>query len=318
MWEVLFTALPVTFRLLPGRKMQPTVFRGLHPEDQITFKVRATWYSEEEIFTASPVLSAGNGDFWKRGINSSFTERYHRYSAPAISIAASEVNFNSIPVNTSLTLPLIFNTGNSPLHVFFFFNRIFGIFFFTRFMLCESGIKGYHSNHLPAVSGYEMPLTISSDDPLKPTYTVTLNGIGFAQAARCQFPPGVLIFDSAGTGTSFTQTFNILNQGNGSLVISGISSTNADFTVSGPTSFTLTQFQNKDIPVTFKPGASGYYSGNINITDNNGNHTVNLTSFHITFILTRLPLRELHIILLFRILTSTGASQLRRSGGCIR
>ncbi|HYO55273.1 choice-of-anchor D domain-containing protein [Archangium sp.] len=118
----------------------------------------------------------------------------------------------------------------------------------------------------PSTGGaIEGALSFSSNDPFNPRVTVFLAGQGVMPV---EVKPGVLDFGEQRVGTtSSAQRVTVSNNGSGSLVITGISTTSGPFAASfPPVPFTLAPGASQDISVTFSPTIVGTFSGTLTLT----------------------------------------------------
>ena len=82
-----------------------------------TFKIRMPWFSDLQIFTATPTYTQGDGDFGT-GTFSVVSLSISTGLTPIASVSDTLYNFNALTVNTSLTDTLIItNSGTATLNV---------------------------------------------------------------------------------------------------------------------------------------------------------------------------------------------------------
>jgi hypothetical protein len=243
----------------------------------ISFKVRATWFSEVKMFNASSVFSTGDGTFGNGmyavadlGVSTGFASK--------ISISENALNFNALSVNTSATKKLIIsNNGNAILNIADISANS------TNFTTSKKTlvIKPGSSDTLDVifnptlVQDYNNTLTITSDAPGMLSLVVSLHGTGLpAPLPNIGIYPAKLDFGGAQVGSGALSKINILNNGNGLLNITNIVSSSTVFKVESAISFSLSQNQNKDISIRFAPSAKGIYNGTITVYSNSGNVTI--------------------------------------------
>lgn len=119
-------------------------------------------------------------------------------------------------------------------------------------------------------------ITVNSNDPDEAVSTLEFSG-------QCTAPVltlGISVFQlpPAATGSSSSLGFRITNSGNAELIISSITSTNADFSVSPPAA-NIAIGRTSDFSVTFTPTAAGTRSTTITIVSNdpfNGHQSFDL------------------------------------------
>jgi len=108
-------------------------------------------------------------------------------------------------------------------------------------------------------------ITIASNDSDEPSLTVTATGTGLAP--EIALSTTTLAFGDVNVGSSTIRTFTIINEGNGPLVVSGISSNNPSFTVT-PTSASVGAGQSTTVTVAFTPVQRGSQSATITVSSN--------------------------------------------------
>jgi Abnormal spindle-like microcephaly-assoc'd, ASPM-SPD-2-Hydin/Cep192 domain 4 len=109
-----------------------------------------------------------------------------------------------------------------------------------------------------------------------PAATMTLAGFGLASGSLSANPASVN-FGSVQVGTPQSQTVSLTNGGTAAAVISAATSTGAGFSITGLTpSLTIQPGQSASFTVTFTPGAAASDSGNVSITSNASNPTLNI------------------------------------------
>ena len=111
-------------------------------------------------------------------------------------------------------------------------------------------------------------LSILSNDPALPALPVKVLGSGIAPPApRIVLSTDSLAFGNVNVGSSQTLNFNISNQGNASLAVSKISSSNTVYSIA-PTNLTVSPAQSGTIEVTFRPTAAGAVNAVLSIISN--------------------------------------------------
>jgi hypothetical protein len=102
--------------------------------------------------------------------------------------------------------------------------------------------------------------------------------IGVAPVPNISIDPTSLNFNQVLVGSSSNKDFKITNTGNTTLTVSNVVSSNAKYTFSGGTSYTIAAGAEKTVTVTFSPTAVGTENGNITITsDDPDSPTTNVT-----------------------------------------
>ena len=108
------------------------------------------------------------------------------------------------------------------------------------------------------------------------TMTVPVSGTG-VNSGQLTSTPTSLGFGSVTTGSSGSLTETLTNSGNTSVTISAASTTGSGFSVSGLTlPTTLTAGQSVSFGTMFSPSAGGGFTGNLAITSNAANSTLNI------------------------------------------
>jgi hypothetical protein len=123
-----------------------------------------------------------------------------------------------------------------------------------------------------AVSGNLAIVSDASNSPLN----IALSGTGVTQGQITPNPTS-LSFGSVTVGSNKTLSETLTNSGGSSLTISAATVTGAGFTISGlPLPLTLTAGQSTTFNVQFAPTTAGAVSGNVTITSNGANPTLNI------------------------------------------
>lgn len=123
-----------------------------------------------------------------------------------------------------------------------------------------------------AVSGN---VTITSDAS-NPTLNIPVSGTGVTPGTLGANPAS-LTFGSVQVGNSKTLSETVTNTGGSSLTISAVSASGTGFSVTGITPpVTLTSGQSATFSVTFAPTSAGAVSGNVAVTSNGSNPTLNI------------------------------------------
>ncbi|OGV88203.1 MAG: hypothetical protein A3K19_27840 [Lentisphaerae bacterium RIFOXYB12_FULL_65_16] len=248
----------------------------------MTFKVRANWFSDVRVFDATPAYTQGDGKFG--------TEPYSVANlsvstgiAPDIALSPALLNFDAITINTSKNLTFdIQNTGDGILQVsnITSSNARFTVDLTTAAINPSSSRTATVTFTPNTVANYEAQLTVTSDDPDEGSSIVQLYGMGLpTPTPDIVVSPAALDFGGLVTGSNGTLTFNVRNAGNGDLTVTNITSSNAAYTIVGATGFTLTQGQNQDVTVRFAPTAASIYDATLTIANNDAAAYVSVSGF---------------------------------------
>lgn len=136
----------------------------------------------------------------------------------------------------------------------------------------------FHANGIPAGTYYGI-IGVTTNDPNTPYVAVncTMTVVGdpiIAMSETC------LTFDTVLAGNSDTETFNIINDGCDSLILTNYIPSSPEFTVSAPTNILLPG-TSMVVTVTFHPLTAGAYSGTLLIQNNDNDTTICLNGFAI-------------------------------------
>ena len=250
---------------------------GFIPGNTISFKYHTFWYSEVKNFDATANFIRGNGTFGD-GAYSVVMLSASTNLEPKVALSNEVINFNALVVNESSSFPLLIsNTGTAILHVNSFTNEDSHFSFSNSPMfLAPLAEDTLWVTFVPTeVIAYSDVLQITCDDPETSLIEIPMHGIGLPQSTpQLSVSPSALLFGGIPMNTTKTLNMNILNEGNGILQVTGITSSNAAFSIFGSNSFSLEQGQNQNVAVVFSPDASGVFSGNITIQTNDGNKII--------------------------------------------
>jgi hypothetical protein len=123
-----------------------------------------------------------------------------------------------------------------------------------------------------AVSGY---VTITSTAPI-PTLSISMDGQGAANGALTASPSSQS-FGSVQVGTKQTLSQTLTNTGSSSVTLSQVGASGSGFSVSGiSVPVTLTAGQSTTFNISFDPASAGNASGNVAITSDATNPTLNI------------------------------------------
>lgn len=141
--------------------------------------------------------------------------------------------------------------------------------------LTPNQTSGFNVKFTPASAGIvngTMSLTVTGSADV----SVPLTGDGLTPATLTANPTS-LTFTNILVGTNSTQTETINNTGGTSAQITGVAATGTGFSVSGITlPVTLGAGQSVSFNVTFTPPSAGTFSGNVAVTSNAQNPTLNI------------------------------------------
>jgi hypothetical protein len=205
---------------------------------------------------------------------------------PQISLSSGSVQFGTVGVGSTSNLSLtISNTGSADLtiSVVSLVGAQFGVSGITTpktIPASQSATVGL--SFQPTAAGAATgTLSITSNDPVNPTLTVSLAGTGSSGTfGQLQANPASLSFGSVGTGGNATQQITLSNTGTAPVQISSIAASGAGFSVNGITApFTLNSAATAILNVVFAPATGGGATGIVTVTSNANNSplTVALT-----------------------------------------
>ncbi len=250
---------------------------GFTNGDSILVKVRTEWFSEIVVFLPITNFVQGNGTFGfgsfsvaSLNINSGLT--------PSVLVSTNLLNFNALPVNETLTLPIIISNTGTAILTIPSINSSNAVFTFSpaSMQIAPGTQDTLFVTFTPnSVSAFSASLAILTDHPDFPSIPIALHGSGLPLPSPVlQTNPGYLTFGSLQLGDTASLSFSIINTGNGSLQVNQIISNNAAFIPGIATPFSLSQNQSQEVDVLFIPSAGNFFSGSITITSNAGNITI--------------------------------------------
>jgi len=206
--------------------------------------------------------------------------------APQISVSSSSVQFGTVGTGSRSNLSLtVSNTGNADLtiSVVSIVGAEFGVSGITTPKTIPAGQSApVGVNFQPTAAGAATAnLSITSNDPVNPTTSVTLAGTGStATFGQLQANPASVSFGTVSTGSNATQQVILNNTGTAAVQISSIAASGTGFSVNGITApFTLNAATTATLNVVFAPTVGGSASGSVTVTSNANNSplTVALT-----------------------------------------
>jgi hypothetical protein len=189
--------------------------------------------------------------------------------APVLNVGVTELDYGVVKVGEAKTLTVTLkNDGNSDLHIT---QCTLGSSSFKLASSCPSAITKAQSAELgitfmPSdVKDYTDTLTITSDGGQK---SVSL--IGQGAGGKISITPTQLDFGTVVVNNPKTMVLQVTNTGNTQFSITGISNPPLPYSLSytGNMPIELLPGTSYNISVTFSPSNAGFYTGNINITNN--------------------------------------------------
>ena len=119
---------------------------------------------------------------------------------------------------------------------------------------------------------------ITSNDPVNPTLTVSLSGIGSAtKSGQLSASPASLGFGTVATGSSANQQIHLTNTGSAAVKISGVSASGTGFSATGvSTPATINPSQSVALTASFAPSTPGSATGSISILSDAANSTLKI------------------------------------------
>src|SRR5690606_12654824 len=108
-------------------------------------------------------------------------------------------------------------------------------------------------------------LETNAPDVTAPTMLIPVSLEGAGGVPDIAVDPDALSFGDEFVGASSSLTFDIVNEGNGVLTITDVTSDNGDFTTNFSGSFMLNPGESETIMVTFAPSATGAIAGTISV-----------------------------------------------------
>jgi len=244
---------------------------GFTAGNTMSFKFHIAWHSELRNFDADAVYETGDGTF---GFGTFSVAGLSATTGlvPDFSISESRLNFNTVVVNESKSLSLVIeNNGTAILYVNSIQNTDSHFTVSAQSLLIQPAeFDTLWVTFVPTeITTYADVLTMTSDDPDTPSVEIPLNGTGLPQPTpQISVTPSSLDFGGVAMNTTSTLNLNVYNAGNGTLTVTGITSSNPAFGIFGGTSFSLEQGENANIAVVFSPTESGVFTGQLTIQNN--------------------------------------------------
>ncbi|MDP8979665.1 MAG: choice-of-anchor D domain-containing protein [Acidobacteriota bacterium] len=199
--------------------------------------------------------------------------------APKIGATASVVDFGNVLVKESIPRNIgITSTGSGPLTIssisvgnpaFMVFSRapagpvLVGKTFRISLLLIA-----------PASGKQTGTLTVKSNDPVTPVFSIPLTGLASTTPApSIVAPTAALEFGNVPVSQSADLVVTIANSGSADLNVTAVTSSDSQFTVVGPAvPFTISASGTTDVTLRFKPSGLGPRSANITVASNDPTH----------------------------------------------
>ncbi len=200
-------------------------------------------------------------------------------AAPAIALSPASLSFGTVSVGASATLPTqVQNTGTAPLSITAIApcSGTSGVFTWAPaapFTVAVGGSTNLAVTYTPtAATASSGCLTISSNDPQRPTVNLNVAGNGALPAAPAiAFSPTTLDFGTVTIGNSVQRTAQIQDTGTAALTVTSVtacSGAGPEFTWSFTTPATIQAGQSMPITVTYTPTNTDAHSACLAIASN--------------------------------------------------
>lgn len=196
---------------------------------------------------------------------------------PAIDLAATSLDFGSVAVGSNKDLTVtIGNRGTAVLTVnsIASSNAQFTVVSpDTPFNVVAASVLGPGQQNLtvrftPASTGNQTgTLTINSNDPSRPSVTLSVLGSGATAATpSIDVAPSSLDFGTVSVGQVKDLTLTVRNTGDAALTVSSIASNNSQFTITSPAiPFTVAASGQQAVTVRFAAVSTGIQSGTLTV-----------------------------------------------------
>ena len=187
-----------------------------------------------------------------------------------LSVNPSSVNFGSLPVNSSATVPVtLSNTGTAPVGITA--AGLTGSSFFTSTLASQTINPGqtasFNVKFAPTSTGSASGnISITNNAPGSPL-VIPLSGTGTQSLPQLTISPASVNFNTVNVGSNATQTITLNNTGNAALNITADNLTGPGFTMT-LTPQTINAGASATFSVQFAPTTEGAGSGSISITSN--------------------------------------------------
>lgn len=197
---------------------------------------------------------------------------------PAIAVVPEALDFGPVMVGQTKTLGLtVQNVGTAPLLVTGIVSESFVFTLSGPFTPLTLAPQASHSVTVryapPERAEHTGRLTITSNDPERPTVTVTLRGRG-ARGPDIRLTPDRIDFGSVIVGESADRMLVIVNDGDLPLMVSGVDTTSPQFiVVSLPFPLTVNPGERQEVILRFIPSREGPQSATARISSNDPNRS---------------------------------------------
>ncbi|MBN1350511.1 choice-of-anchor D domain-containing protein [candidate division KSB1 bacterium] len=250
-----FTVNQTAF-IVPGNSQQ-LVIVSFTPTDytKVQAELQISSNDPDESIIQVPVSGSGR-DLYRQKL----------YSSP------SQLNFGSVGIQKEKQLPLwIQNTGEIALTIHSILaNDIRYLVNESGFTLEPSAGRYIYVTFAPTTEDtVRAELTISSNDPEVPIKEISLFGFGRRVIPQTLVvSPENINFGQVGEGLTTSQQILLSNQGEESLQVSNIATTDAHFTASPSTAFTILPGADRYVQLAFSPTSVDTFRGEAVITSN--------------------------------------------------
>jgi hypothetical protein len=190
-----------------------------------------------------------------------------------LSVTPNPVSFGDVETRTNASqIVTLSNTGEDPLPIPNIFTAAPGTNDYTvsddNFpSVPAGGSETVTVTFLPPVGGTRTgELVIQTDADLEARVPLTGNGI----EPDLTVSPDPLTFGTIDLDDTATASFDITNPKTVDVVVTGISSSNTDFSVTSPTSFTVAGETTETVSVVFDPSVTGLIEGTLTVNTDAG------------------------------------------------
>ncbi len=194
--------------------------------------------------------------------------------APSLDLSPTSLDFGNVSAGATKDLTLTLrNTGTAPLTVTSVSSSN-ARFSLTSpalpFTVAAGASQTLAIRFAPAAAGAQSgTMTIASNDAAKPTAVVSLNGAGVAAAApSIAVSPASLDFGNVASDGTKDLTLTVRNNGNATLAVSSVTSSNARFTASPIAPWNVPAGGSQTVTVRFAPTTAGVQNGTLTIASN--------------------------------------------------
>jgi len=201
-------------------------------------------------------------------------------AAGSLTANPTSVNFGSVVVGNNQTTPVVVTNSGGASVTISTVATTGNSFSFTGptvpLTLTAGQSATFNAIFTPPSAGNKNGTLTITSNASNPTLTVPLQGTGVAQGQLTPTPTS-LSFGNVVIGNNQSLTETLTNSGGSSLTISAATVTGSGMSISGLSlPLTLTAGQSTTFSVKFAPAATGAVSGNVTITSNGSNPTLNI------------------------------------------